>query len=39
MAKPLMRWMYHRQALEFIRKNKGSPLSTEIVQIYASYLP
>jgi hypothetical protein len=36
-AKPLMRWMYHCQALEFIRKNKGHALSTATVEIYMSY--
>jgi hypothetical protein len=38
-AKPLMKLMYHRQAKEFIKKNKGSPLSTEMLEIYWSYLP
>ncbi|KAJ7872107.1 hypothetical protein B0H13DRAFT_2553919 [Mycena leptocephala] len=38
-AKPLMRWMYHRQALDFIRKNEDSPLSTETLEIYWSYFP
>jgi hypothetical protein len=37
-AKPLMRWMYDRQAMEFIRKNKGHVLSTVTVEIYMSYL-
>jgi hypothetical protein len=37
-AKPLMRWMYHRQALDLFRKNEDNRLSTEIVEIYASYL-
>jgi hypothetical protein len=37
--KPLMKWMYHRQAMEFIRKNDGQALSTEILEIYWSYLP
>ncbi|KAF7350393.1 hypothetical protein MVEN_01344100 [Mycena venus] len=39
MAKPLMRWMYHRQALQFIRENRDSPLSTETLEIYSSYFP
>jgi hypothetical protein len=37
-AKPLLRFMHQRQALEFIRKNKDTPLSTT-VDIYMSYLP
>jgi hypothetical protein len=28
---------YHCQALEFIRKNKGSPLSATTLEIYSSY--
>jgi hypothetical protein len=38
-AKPLMKLMYHRQAKGFIRENKGRALSTEMVEIYMSYLP
>jgi hypothetical protein len=38
-AKPLIKFMYHRQAKEFIKKNKGNPLSTELLEIYWSYLP
>jgi hypothetical protein len=38
-AKPLMRFMYRRQALEFIRKNKGTRLSTTLLEIYSSYFP
>ncbi|KAF7356375.1 hypothetical protein MVEN_00969900 [Mycena venus] len=38
-AKPLMRLMYHRQVLAFIRKNRGSPLSTPTLEIYLSYFP
>jgi hypothetical protein len=38
-AKPLIKLMYHRQAKEVIKKNKGSLLSTELLEIYASYLP
>ncbi|KAJ7461935.1 hypothetical protein FB451DRAFT_475899 [Mycena latifolia] len=37
-AKPLMRAMYHRQALAFIKKNSGIPLSKETLEIYSSYL-
>jgi hypothetical protein len=38
LAKPLMRLMYHRQALGFIQKNRGTPLSQETLEIYSSYL-
>ncbi|KAF7356379.1 hypothetical protein MVEN_00970300 [Mycena venus] len=38
-AKPLMRLMYHRQVLAFIRKNRDSPLSTPTLEIYLSYFP
>ncbi|KAJ7448805.1 armadillo-type protein [Mycena latifolia] len=37
-AKPLMRRMYHRDALAFIRKNHDIPLTNETLQIYSSYL-
>ena len=37
-AKPLMRFMYHRQALGFIKENHGHPLSMEAMEIYQSYL-
>ncbi|KAF7350420.1 hypothetical protein MVEN_01347000 [Mycena venus] len=36
-AKPLMRLMYHRQALALIRKNRGKPLSGTTLEIYTSY--
>jgi hypothetical protein len=38
-AKPLIKFMYHRQAKEFIRKNGDKPLSIETLEIYMSYLP
>ncbi|KAF7360380.1 hypothetical protein MVEN_00767800 [Mycena venus] len=38
-AKPLMKPMYHRQVLEFIRKNRGSPLSRDALETYSSYFP
>ncbi|KAJ6531046.1 armadillo-type protein [Mycena capillaripes] len=38
-TKPFMRLMYHRQAVAFIRKNRGSPLSKTILKTYLSYLP
>jgi hypothetical protein len=37
-AKPLMRLMYHRQAMRFIEDNFGIPLSQESLDIYVSYL-
>ncbi|KAJ7485794.1 hypothetical protein FB451DRAFT_65169 [Mycena latifolia] len=37
-TKPLMRLMYHRQALAFIRKNRGIQLSKDTLEIYSSYL-
>ncbi|KAJ7606426.1 hypothetical protein FB45DRAFT_950397 [Roridomyces roridus] len=39
LAKPLMKRMYHRQALAFIAKDvPGEPLSKGMVEIYTSYL-
>ncbi|KAF7356746.1 hypothetical protein MVEN_01009600 [Mycena venus] len=38
-AKPLMRRMYHRQAMAFITKHRGDPLSKTTLEIYSSYLP
>ncbi|KAJ7928855.1 G-protein alpha subunit-domain-containing protein [Mycena leptocephala] len=38
-AKPLSKRMYHRQALEFIKKSRGVPLSSETLSIFSSYLP
>ncbi|KAJ7478319.1 hypothetical protein FB451DRAFT_1396100 [Mycena latifolia] len=37
-AKPVMRVLYHRAALDFIAKNRGRPLSREEMGIYSSYL-
>ncbi|KAJ6523079.1 armadillo-type protein [Mycena vulgaris] len=37
-AKPLLRRMHDRQALALIRKNRGTPLSSEDLEIYTSYL-
>ncbi|KAJ7037105.1 armadillo-type protein [Mycena alexandri] len=37
-AKPLVRFMYHRQALAFIDGNRGTPLSRASMEIYSSYL-
>ncbi|KAF7356955.1 hypothetical protein MVEN_01031500 [Mycena venus] len=39
MAKPILRRMYHRQALEFVENNRGSPLLSTTLDIYFSYLP
>ncbi|KAF7356891.1 hypothetical protein MVEN_01024900 [Mycena venus] len=38
-AKPLMKWMYYRQAVDIIKKRRGRPLSSETLEIYSSYLP
>jgi len=38
-AKPLSRFLYHRQAIEIIRKNQGSPLSSATLEIYSAYFP
>ncbi|KAJ7137359.1 hypothetical protein C8R43DRAFT_610411 [Mycena crocata] len=37
-AKPLMKRMYHRDILNFIKRQQGIPLSPETINIYASYL-
>ncbi|KAJ7478324.1 hypothetical protein FB451DRAFT_1396105 [Mycena latifolia] len=37
-AKPLMRFQYHRAVSDFIAKKRGGPLAVEDVEIYASYL-
>ncbi|KAJ7924085.1 armadillo-type protein [Mycena leptocephala] len=37
-TKPLMRLMYHRQALNFMKRNEDIPLSSETMQIYCSYI-
>jgi hypothetical protein len=37
-AKPLMKLMYERQALEFIRHNSGIALTSMTAKIYGSYL-
>ncbi|KAJ7830063.1 armadillo-type protein [Mycena olivaceomarginata] len=38
-AKPLMRLMYYRQALDIIRQNRGSPLTGTILETYSLYFP
>ncbi|KAK7031430.1 armadillo-type protein [Favolaschia claudopus] len=38
-AKPLLRFLHHRQALAIIKRNRGSPLSVATLEIYSSYLP
>ncbi|KAK7033417.1 hypothetical protein R3P38DRAFT_3352554 [Favolaschia claudopus] len=38
-AKPLMRFLHHRQAVDIIKKNRFGPLTDELLDIYASYLP
>ncbi|KAJ7494171.1 hypothetical protein FB451DRAFT_451766 [Mycena latifolia] len=37
-TKPLMRLMYHQQALGFVKRNRGLQLSPETLEIYWSYL-
>ncbi|KAJ7752195.1 hypothetical protein DFH07DRAFT_522715 [Mycena maculata] len=37
-AKPLMKLMYDRQALGFIQKNRGIPLSNKTMETFSSYL-
>ncbi|KAJ7510821.1 hypothetical protein B0H11DRAFT_2215563 [Mycena galericulata] len=37
-AKPLMRYLHHRQAREFVRKNQRVALSREALEIFTSYL-
>ncbi|KAJ7920864.1 armadillo-type protein [Mycena leptocephala] len=37
-AKPLMRFLYHRDALAFIRKHSRTALTKESMEIYSSYL-
>ncbi|KAJ6580906.1 hypothetical protein B0H19DRAFT_487893 [Mycena capillaripes] len=37
-AKPLMKLLYHRQAMAFIKRNHTSPLSSEIMATYSRYL-
>ncbi|KAJ7731595.1 armadillo-type protein [Mycena metata] len=38
LAKPLMKFMYHRAVLDLIKQQQGIPLSGETIQIYESYL-
>ncbi|KAJ7079841.1 armadillo-type protein [Mycena epipterygia] len=37
-SKPLMRLLYHRAVLDVIKKNRDTPLSSEILEIYYSYV-
>ncbi|KAJ7450961.1 armadillo-type protein [Mycena galericulata] len=37
-AKPLMRLLYHRQAMSFVKRNHDKLLSSEMIDIYASYI-
>ncbi|KAJ7090952.1 hypothetical protein C8R43DRAFT_964759 [Mycena crocata] len=37
-SKPLMKFMYHRQALDFMRKTGRSQLTPEHMDVYSSYL-
>ncbi|KAJ6585857.1 armadillo-type protein, partial [Mycena capillaripes] len=38
MAKLLVRFLYHRQAMQFIRNNAGVPLTPMVLEIYSTYL-
>ncbi|KAJ7437918.1 armadillo-type protein [Mycena galericulata] len=37
-AKPLMRFMYHRQALDLIKNNEPGALSSALLEAYSAYL-
>ncbi|KAJ7132579.1 hypothetical protein C8R44DRAFT_731238 [Mycena epipterygia] len=37
-SKPLMKFLYHRAVLDFIKKHRGIPLSREVLEIHSSYL-
>ncbi|KAJ7237894.1 armadillo-type protein [Mycena haematopus] len=37
-TKPLLKFMYHRQASEFIQKNRSAALSNESLHVLSSYL-
>ncbi|KAJ7677017.1 armadillo-type protein [Mycena polygramma] len=37
-AKPLMRFMYNRQALNLIKNNKPGTLSSALLEVYSAYL-
>ncbi|KAJ7494157.1 armadillo-type protein [Mycena latifolia] len=37
-AKPLMKLLYHREALAFMKSNRDIPFSPETLEIYSSYL-
>ncbi|KAK7013311.1 hypothetical protein R3P38DRAFT_3581112 [Favolaschia claudopus] len=39
LAKPLLKFMYHRQAMDFIKQSRETPLTSETVAILSSYLP
>ncbi|KAK7016341.1 hypothetical protein R3P38DRAFT_2445787, partial [Favolaschia claudopus] len=39
MAKPLTRYLYHRQAMKIIQSYHGQPHTAEMLELYASYLP
>ncbi|KAJ6469746.1 hypothetical protein C8R47DRAFT_1222812 [Mycena vitilis] len=38
-TKPLMKFMYHLQVSELIKQTGDRPLTTELLDIYSSYLP
>jgi hypothetical protein len=39
LAKPLLRRMYHRQALDLVERNRDKPLSSELLYMISGYLP
>ncbi|KAJ7215373.1 armadillo-type protein [Mycena pura] len=39
LARPLLRRMYHRQALDLVKRNRDKPLSSELLYIISGYLP
>jgi hypothetical protein len=39
LAKPFLKRMHHRQALQLIEKNRGIPLSRDVLETYSSYFP
>ncbi|KAK7030564.1 armadillo-type protein, partial [Favolaschia claudopus] len=38
-SKPLQKFLYHRQALNIIKKDQGKELDSETLETYASYFP
>ncbi|KAK7031357.1 armadillo-type protein [Favolaschia claudopus] len=38
-TKPLLRYLHHRQALDLLAKNRYSPLSDAVLEVYSSFFP